>query len=190
MDKDNKLDAHHLLEKHGDYLYRFALKKINDRALAEDLVQDTFISAITARDSFSAHSTVRTWLTTILKNKIVDHLRRQGREISVFDLVSETNGEEVSMDDFFDKAGHWADKPNMFPNPDSALENKQFWDSFEHCISRLKPQQAEVFLAKEVHGIDNEEISVNYSISSSNIWVLMHRARILLSKCIELHWVS
>ncbi len=188
MGKDNAFNAHSWLEEHGNYLYRFALQKIKDTAQAEDLVQDTLIAAIKAQEGLSSIASVRTWLTSILKNKIVDYWRRQGREISLSDLVSESD--DGNTDDFFDKAGRWADMPNHFPNPDHALENKQFWGAFEHCVSRLNPQQAEVFIAKEVHGLDNEEISKNHAISASNIWVLMHRARIALGKCLELHWVA
>lgn len=189
MEKGNAPDSHTWLEEHGDYLFRFALLKLKDTALAEDLVQDTLLSALAAKDSFSSKASVRTWLTTILRNKMVDHWRRQGREISAADLMDDAD-EDRSADDFFDKAGRWADMPNAYPNPDSALESKQFWSIFEHCLSRLKPQQAEVFLAKEVHGMGNEEICESYSLSSSNVWVLMHRARVALGKCLELHWLS
>lgn len=189
MEKGNALDSNTWLEEHGDYLFHFALLKLKDSALAEDMVQDTLISAMTARDSFSPRASVRTWLTTIMKNKMVDHWRRQGREISATDLM-DAAGEDASVDEYFDKAGRWADKPNVYPNPDAALESKQFWVVFENCLSRLKPQQAEVFLAKEVHGMDNDEICESMSLSSSNFWVLMHRARIALGKCLEIHWAS
>lgn len=189
MGKGNDLDTNTCLDEYGDYLFRFALLKLKNTALAEDMVQETLISAMTAKDGFSSKASVRTWLTTIMKNKIIDHWRRQGREISAIDLMGDTD-EDASVDEFFDKAGRWADMPNAFPNPDAALESKQFWGIFEHCLSRLKPQQAEVFLAKEVHGMSSEEIAESYSLSSNNLWVLMHRARVALGKCLELHWVS
>lgn len=189
MEKGNAPDSSTWLEEHGDYLFRFALLKLKNTALAEDMVQETLISAMTAKGGFSADASIRTWLTSILKNKMVDHWRRQGREISATDMMDGAD-EDGNVDDFFDKAGRWADMPNVYQNPDAALENKQFWVVFEHCISRLKPQQAEVFLAKEVHGMENEEISESYSLSPSNVWVLMHRARVALGKCLEIHWAS
>ena len=189
MGNDKALDTNTWLEDHGDYLFRFALLKLKDTALAEDMVQETLISAMTARNGFSSNASVRTWLTAIIKNKMVDHWRRQGREISVTDLMGNVE-EDTSVDDFFDKAGRWTDMPNAYPNPDSALESKQFWGIFEYCLSRLNPQQAEVFLAKEVHGMENDEICESHSLSLSNVWVLMHRARVALGKCLELHWVS
>lgn len=177
------------LEEHGDYLYGFALLKLKNASLAEDMVQETLMSAIAARGRYQAMASVRTWLTTILRNKIIDHWRIQGREVAATDLMSGMD-EDASVDDFFDHSGRWAEMPNAFPDPDAALESKQFWQIFEHCISRLKPQQAEVFLAREVHGMANDEISQSYSISLSNVFVLMHRARVSLGKCLEIHWVK
>ncbi|MFZ3088522.1 MAG: sigma-70 family RNA polymerase sigma factor [Methylotenera sp.] len=189
MKQGNVLDSHKWLEEHGDYLFRFAVFKLKNAALAEDMVQETLLSALSAKDGFTFKATVRTWLTAILKNKIIDHWRHQGQEISFADLMDGA-GEGQSVDDFFDKAGRWLDMPNVYPNPDSALESKQFWRVFEGCLSRLKPQQAEVFLAKEIHGMSNDEISESYTLSSNNVWVLMHRARVAMGKCLELHWVS
>lgn len=177
------------LEEHGDYLYGFAIRKLKNPSLAEDLLQETLVSAITARERYQATASVRTWLTTILRNKIVDHWRVQGRETAATDLMAGMD-EDASVDDFFDRAGRWAEMPNTYPDPDAALESKQFWQVFEHCVSRLKPQQAEIFLAREVHGMANDEISQNHSISLSNVFVLMHRARVALGKCLEIHWVK
>lgn len=177
MEKGNALDPNTWLDEYGDYLFRFAVMKLKDAALAEDMVQDTLLSAMAANDSFSSVASVRTWLTAIIKNKMVDHWRRQGREASAADLMDATL-EDANLDDFFDMAGRWAEMPNPYPNPDSALASKQFWSIFEHCLSRLKPQQAEVFVAKEIHGMDNEEICEHHSLSASNVWVLMHRARV------------
>ena len=189
MMKGPVLDSNTWLEEHGDYLFRYAVLKLKDSVLAEDMVQDTLVAAMTAKNGFSAQASIRTWLVTIMKNKMVDYWRRQGREITATDLM-EGAADDSNVDDFFDQTGHWADIPNAYPNPDSALESKQFWNVFEHCLSRLKPQQAEVFLAREVHGMDHDEISASYALSASNVWVLIHRARLALGKCLELHWVN
>lgn len=177
------------LEEHGDYLYGYAISKLKSSTLAEDMVQETLVSAINARDHYQATASVRTWLTTILRNKIIDHWRVQGREVIATDLMAGLD-EDASVDDFFDHAGRWIEMPNAYPDPDAALESKQFWQMFEHCLSGLKPQQAKVFLAREVYGLGNDEISQNYSISLSNVFVLMHRARAALGKCLEIHWVK
>lgn len=177
------------VNEHGDYLFGFAMSKLKDKMLAEDMVQETLVSAISAADRYQATASIRTWLTTILRNKIVDFWRSRGRETTATDLMSVMD-DETSVDDFFDHTGRWADMPNKYPDPDAALESKQFWQIFGHCISRLKPQQAEIFLAREVYGMDNEEISQSHAISMSNVFVLMHRARIAMGKCLEIHWIK
>jgi RNA polymerase sigma-70 factor (ECF subfamily) len=191
MDKGNPplLDTDRWLEDYGDYLFRYAFTKLKDTHLAEDMVQETFIAAFAARERFSARASVRTWLTTIMNHKIVDHWRSTGKEITVSDLMDPADNLS-GADEFFDHAGQWADIPNPYPKPEAALENKQFWKIFEHCLSRLKPQQAEVFLAKEVHGLSNDEICKSHALSASNVWVLLHRARLALSKCLELYWAK
>ncbi len=189
MEKTNALHSTMCLEEHADYLFSYAMLRLKNVSLAEDMVQDTLLSALAAQEGFAAQASVRTWLTTILKNRMIDYWRRQGREIPAGDLIGDDkNGDGV--DDFFDKAGRWAEMPNVFPDPDAAVESKQFWDVFEHCLSRLKPQQAEVFLFKEIHGMSYEEIREGLALSESNIWVLMHRARIALGKCLELNWIN
>ena len=187
MERDQQLNPDVLLEEYGDYLFRFAMLKLQNTALAEDMVQETLIAAIASKARYMPNATVRTWLTAIMKNKMIDHWRRLGREISATDLMESTEQED-SVDDFFDRAGRWADRPNLYQNPEQALENKQFWGIFETCVSRLKPQQAEVFLAREVHGMENEEISKSFALSPGNVWVLIHRARVALGKCLEIHW--
>lgn len=188
MKKNNATKSTMELEKHADYLFSFAMLKLKNTALAEDMVQDTLLSALAAQQGFTAQASVRTWLTTILKNKMVDHWRKQGREIAAADLIGD-NEEDGGLDDFFDKAGRWFEMPKAYPDPDSALESKEFWHILEQCLSRLKPRQAEMFVAREVHGMSNEEIQNNFSLSESNVWVLMHRARVSLGKCLDIHWM-
>lgn len=189
MKNTSPLDPEAWLEEYGDYLFRFALQKVRNSALAEDLVQETLLSALVAKDRFTATATVRTWLTTILQNKIVDYWRRQGRETLVTDLMDGLD-EDASVDDFFDHAGRWVDMPNAYPNPDKALENKQFWRIYETCLGKLKPRQAEVFLASEVQGMSGDDICAMCALSPANFWVLLHRARLALGKCLEIHWVK
>ncbi|HEY3326682.1 MAG TPA: sigma-70 family RNA polymerase sigma factor [Novimethylophilus sp.] len=189
MTKKNVTNSIAHLEEHADYLFSYAMLKLKDVALAEDMVQDTLLSAVAAREGFTAQASVRTWLTTILKNRMIDHWRRQGREIAASDLVGD-DGSGDSIDDFFDQAGRWFEMPNAYPSPDEALQSKEFWNIFEQCLSRLKSQQAEVFLAREMYGMSNEEIRESFSLGESNVWVLMHRARVSLGKCLDMNWMK
>ncbi len=182
------LDSLACLNEHGDYLFRYALSRTKDTHLAEDIVQETLLAAMSSKNIFSNQSTVRTWLVGILKHKLIDHFRRQGREVAISDLVDQDNGDDLST--FFSTNGKWIDKPNAFPDPESAFQNKEFWKVFQQCLSALKPKQAEVFLAKEIYGMSNEEICKDLTLSSTNVWVLMHRARLSLSKCLKSNWID
>lgn len=189
MTSENQdLNPHTWLNRHGDYLYGFALLKVKDSHVAEDLVQETLLAAITAKDAFSGQSTVRTWLIGILKHKIIDHFRRQKRTIAFNDLID--NDEIDILDRFFATDGHWAEQPEAFSSPESAFQQNEFWRIFNQCLTELKPKQAEVFVAKELYGHSNEEICKNLSLTATNCWVLTHRARLSLIKCLEKRWID
>lgn len=173
------------LQEHGNYLYSYALLSVKDKHVAEDLVQETLLAALTAKDSFAYQSTIRTWLTGILKHKLIDYYRKQGRMVTFDDLVDE---EDNFLDSFFKTNSRWIDQPDVFPNPESAFQQKEFWKVFQKCLSGLKPRQAEVFLAKEIHGMSNDEICKCFSLTPTNGWVLLHRARLSLIKCLKINW--
>ncbi len=174
------------LDEYGDYLFSYALLKVRDTHLAEDFVQETLLAAMTAEKNFSYQASVRTWLTSILKHKIIDHFRRQGREVAIGDLVNQDDTDKLGS--FFKSNGQWIEKPEAFPNPESALQQQDFWRVFQHCLSGLKTKQTEVFLAKEIHGMSNTEICKDFSLTPTNVWVLTHRARLSLSHCLKNHW--
>ena len=176
------------LEQHGDYLFGYAMLKIKDTHIAEDLVQETLLAAIAAKDSFAGQSSVRTWLIGILKHKIIDHFRRQNRTIAIDDWVE--NDELASLDRFFNANGHWIQKPAAFPDPESAFQHNEFWHVFQQCLAGLKPKQAEVFVSKAFYGLSNDEICKHLSITSTNCWVLMHRARLSLIQCLKKNWID
>lgn len=188
MAKNDNLNAQRWLEEHGDYLFCYALLRVKDNSLAEDLVQETLLAAMSAQNTFSNQSSVRTWLTGILKHKLIDYFRKQGREVAIAELVDQEDDE--SLDRFFKRNGGWIDRPATFPNPETALEQKEFWEIFMRCLSGLKPKQAEVFLAKEIHGMKNEAICKDFMLSPTNVWVLMHRARLSLARCLKIHWLD
>jgi RNA polymerase sigma-70 factor (ECF subfamily) len=179
-------NMHNWLNEHGDYLYRFALARLRDPHQAEDVVQETFLAAIKS-SSFAEQSAPRTWLTGILKHKIIDVMRKNVREVAVSDLVNE---DEASTDDFFDAAGHWADKPLKWDLPENALEQQQFLGILQMCMDRLPSKLAVLFLMRDVHDTDNEEICKELNITTTNAWVMLYRARLGLRKCLEINWLG
>lgn len=178
------------LTEHGDYLYRFALARLRDPHQAEDAVQETLLAAI-QNQTFEGKSAARTWLTGILKHKIIDLIRRQMRE-QPLEHDGDFLPDEPGMDDFFadDGDAHWNDKPQYWGEPQGLLEQKQFLGILQQCMDRLPPKLASLFMMREVHESDNEEICKELDISSTNAWVMLYRARMGLRKCLELHWMG
>lgn len=173
--------AYDWLNEHGDYLYRFALARLRDPHQAEDVVQETFMAAIKA-NSFAEQSSPRTWLTGILKHKIVDLMRKRVRETAASDLMSE---QDANMDEFFDKSGHWEDKPKSWNMPDNTLEQQQFFKVLQSCLDRIPNKLATLFMMRDVHEADNEEICKELNITTTNAWVMLYRARMGIRKCLD-----
>jgi len=174
------------LNAHGDYLYRFALARLKDPPHAEDAVQETMLAAI-KNNSYQGESAVRTWLTGILKHKIIDLQRKQIREQPVSDIIDLDNS-DTSMDDFFDQSGHWLERPQTFNMPDSSLEQKQFLTILDACINKLPAKLKVIFMLRDVQELDNENICKELNITATNAWVMLYRARMGLRKCLELNW--
>lgn len=177
-------NPHDWLNEHGDYLYRFALARLRDPHQAEDVVQETLLAAI-KNPNFAEQSSPRTWLTGILKHKIIDCMRKQIRETPVTELLSE---EDANMDEFFDDTGHWAEKPQAWGIPHDALQQKQFLKVLQQCMERLPQKLAVIFTMRDVDDMDNEEICKELEITTTNAWVMLYRARMGLRKCLEIHW--
>ena len=173
------------VDRYGDYLYRFALARIKDPALAEDLVQETFLAALKGRKSFQRRSALKTWLTAILKHKIIDHLRRKNRIRTVEDI--DAVGETV--DGFFEKSGAWRIQPgNWDVNPGKILEQRQFIDTLYRCLSELPERLAKAFMLREMEGLSTEELCKSLQITATNSWVMLYRARAYLRRCLEINW--
>ena len=184
---------HDWLSEHGDYLYRFALARLRDPHLAEDVVQETMLAAI-QNQSFEGKSAPRTWLTGILKHKIIDLIRKQVREQPVEGLgedISDDLPDEPGMDEFFaDDNRHWTDKPQSWAEPENELEQKQFLLILQECVDRLPKKLAMLFTLRDVQEEDNEKICKDLGITSTNAWVMLYRARMGLRKCLELNWMG
>jgi RNA polymerase sigma-70 factor (ECF subfamily) len=174
------------VDLHGDALFRFAILRVDDQHLAEDLVQDTFLSALRAIDRFEGRSSIRTWLVGILKRKIIDHFRKNIIEIPDADL---TVWDEEDDREYFDKTGHWKRTLHDWKeSPEKLVESGEFWNTFQVCLSALPEAHRRAFTMRELDGYNREEICEILSITPSNMWVLMHRARAKLRKCLDATW--
>lgn len=165
-------------------LLRFARTQLRNDAWAEDAVSETLLAALERPQAFAGQSQLKTWLVGILKHKVVDQLRRQHREATV--LVGE-DGEDLD-DALFAADGHWRDVPQDWGNPASAFEQRRFFEVLEACVEHLPPVQGRVFLMREWLELETAEICKEMAITSTNLWVLLHRARLRLRECLQLRW--
>jgi RNA polymerase sigma-70 factor (ECF subfamily) len=172
---------------HGDYLYRFALLRTREASIAEEIVQETFLAALQARSRFAGQSTERSWLVGIMKHKIADHFRKAAREIPTDRMDGPGMGE--GADDAFDQDGHWRldqTAPLDWPDdPGGVLEKKQFWDVLRRCLGELPQRSMQAFTLREVDDVSTEEICSTLNITPNNLWVLLHRSRKHLRRCLE-----
>jgi RNA polymerase sigma-70 factor (ECF subfamily) len=171
------LDPSTLVDQHADYLFRFAMQRVRDKSLAEDLVQETFLAALENSCGYAGNSSARTWLTGILKHKILDHYRRSVRFV--------TNEADTTEDEFFDTYGKWRIEaaPSAWNRtPEDLLEDRELGELLNNCISRLPTQLAAVFSLREIEGLSSPEICDLLSLTPSNYWVMLHRARLLMRK--------
>ena len=167
------------LREHGDYLYGYAIKKVYDKDIAFDLVQETLLGAWKA--NYSGDSSERTWLIGILKHKIIDHIRKQIRER---ELISELKNDPSS--DYFDASGSWLEtQHNLHDMPEHRAQNNQLQFQLSECLATLSGQQRTIFVLREVNGESSADICQTYGIEPSNLHVIMHRARLALCKCLS-----
>jgi RNA polymerase sigma-70 factor (ECF subfamily) len=182
----NPLDPSTWLTDHGDYLFRVARRQLHSDELAEDAVQEALLAALAARERYAGDASPRTWLTAILKHKIVDIIRRSMREV---EIPRDAEGEEA-VDALFQRDGHWAEPLRPWGNPESEAERGELRRVLDECADRLKPVMAQVFSLREVAGMETDEICKELGITPTNCWVLLHRARLFLRQCLELNGFS
>lgn len=166
-------------------LLRFARLQLRNDAAADDAVQEAMLAASARAAQFQGDAAAATWVFAILKNKIIDEFRRRSRE--PVDAAHEEFLEE-SIAGQFDGRGHWAIQPAVWADPHASLEQKRFWEAFELCISALPERPAQVFGMRELIGMETTDICKELGISTSNCWVLLHRARLGLRDCLSRRW--
>lgn len=178
------------IETHRPYLLRYAVSQLRDAQLAEEAVQEALVSALEGVASFGGKSTLRTWLTSILRFKVIDLQRRAVAERRTFDGgdAVATAADDGWLDEAFDETGHWRSPPRAWSDPESALEQRRFWEAFERCLDALPPAAGRVFFKREVLGEDTDTICRAEGITPANCWVILHRARVALRGCLGRHW--
>jgi RNA polymerase sigma-70 factor (ECF subfamily) len=184
------------VDAHGDYLYSYALMRLRSPSLAEDAVQETLLAALQARHSFAGKSSEKTWLVGILKHKIIDTFRKQRREAAL-SLDEEREEDIAETNSAFREQGMWSGhwRPSAAPQEWqedglSVLERKEFQIILHQCLNTLPPRVMAAFSMREIDESDSAEICKVLEISETNLYVMLHRARTQLRRCLELHWLA
>ena len=174
------------IDNYADYMYNYAIVRVNNSDLAKDLVQDTFFAGLKSAKNFQGKSTERTWLISILKRKIIDYYRK---------INSKKGQAEVRMN-FYDDGeneGNWLEErvPQSWDNQsEKTIENEELKSQLDSCIDALPEKYAMVFRMKTIQEFETEEICKELDITASNLWVIIHRARTQLRKCMEDNWFN
>ena len=169
------------------YLMKFARLQLRNDTWAEDAVSDTLLAALSKPQSFGNRSQLKTWLVGILKHKLIDALRHHGREVS--GLESNADDNEDPLDYIgFKTDGHFSEAPADWGNPEEQLKRQQFFQILEASTEKLPANQGRLFLMREWLELSSEEICKELTLTPTNLYVQLHRARLRLRECLELNW--
>lgn len=178
------IDPNQWINLYSDYLFNYTISRVNDREIAKDLVQDTFVAGLKSMKNFKGNASERTWLISILKRKIIDHYRKinsnKGKaevRINYSDAESEGDWLEERVADPFDKTA------------EDNLENTELGDAIYECLGKLPEKQAQVFKMKTILNYETEAICNELGITPSNLWVIIHRARTAMAGCLQENWL-
>lgn len=181
----SKLNPDTWVDEYADYLFNYAIGRVNDAETVKDLIQETFLAGLKSAKNFKGDAAERTWLTAILKRKVIDHYRR---------INSKKGKAEVRIEysKHTDARGDWleeqvADPFSSFEN--DTLENEELGRAIQSCVARLPKKQASVFTMKTMKGMGTKAICNELGITPSNLWVMIHRARTALMGCLEKNWL-
>lgn len=175
------------LVPHMGYLHRYALAILRDRELAQEAVQETLVAAIRGLPSFAGQAAVRSWLTSILRHKIVDLQREMARRVALEE--GEEEGEEQAFEALlFNADGQRVAPVEDWRDPERALERREFWEAFERCVEGLPKKAAQMFALREILGESIESICKIHGVSATNCSVILHRARVRLRECLSETW--
>ncbi len=185
-DKTKILNPEMWVDEHGDYLYRYAWSRLRDSTGAEEVVQETLMAGVRFASQFTGTGSERGWLLGILKRKIIDYIRlrqRYDRDGTSFEDEADPTGQ------LFDANGHW--RTGVLPEtPDSKVASLELWDVVRGCLDTIPKGQADVFVLSVMEEMDSDDVCAQLGITSSNLWVRLHRARLGLARCVGHKWFA
>jgi RNA polymerase sigma-70 factor (ECF subfamily) len=179
----NIIDPTKWVDRYSDYLFNYTIVRVNDREVANDLISETFLAGLKSMKNFKGESTERTWLISILKRKIVDYYRKINSNKGRAEVKVNYNSDEDEGDWLEEQIADLSDK-----TAEDTMENEELGMAILECLDQLNEKQATIFKMKTIDGIDTDAICNEFNISPSNLWVIIHRARTSLAKCLEKNW--
>ena len=182
-----KVDVSEWVDKFGDYLYRYAMLRLQSSHAAEDAVQETFLAGIKNIDTFDGRVDVKYWLRGILRNKVVDYIRKASRERPVDDTEVKDIQDRLAFKAF----GVATTRPAPWQfDPHRAYEKTEFWAVLEGCVGKLKDSVRQAFTLKMLESMSTDEVCKVMDVTPNYLWVMLHRARAQLKECLEANWAA
>ena len=179
------LNPNKWIDLHSDYMFNYTISRVSNQDVAKDLVQETFLASLKAMGNFKGQASERTWLISILKRKIVDHYRKSNS-------IKGKSEVRMSFYEGGDNNGKWIEEraPSPWDDADASIENEELKSALDYCIDNLPEKYKSVFILKTIKNYETESICNDLGISSSNLWVIIHRARVQLRECLEGNWFN
>ena len=177
------IDPNQWIKLYSDYLFNYTITRVNDRDIAQDLVQDTFVAGLNSMKNFKGEASERTWLISILKRKIIDHYRKINSKKGKAEVRMTYSGDENEGDWLEERVADPFDK-----TAEDTLENTELGFAIDKCLEKLPKKQAQVFEMKTILNYETEAICNELNITASNLWVIIHRARTAMAACLEKNW--
>ena len=170
-------------------LLKIARLQLRNETWAEDVVSETMIAALEGQQRFDGRSQLKTWVVGILKHKVIDQFRSHGREVSIEAQVEA--GETETFDELFSADGHFRERPlPAWGDPQAALSQTQFLEILQACVDKLPANLGRIFMMREWMDLETDQICEQMSITSSNAFVMLYRARMRLRECLEQNWFA
>jgi RNA polymerase sigma-70 factor (ECF subfamily) len=181
---NHEINPNSWVKLYSDYLYNYTITRVNNHEVAQDLISETFMAGLKSMKNFKGEASERTWLISILKRKIIDHYRKINSNKGKAEI-------RVNFSNTEDSEGDWLEERVSDPydgNAESVMENAELGSAIQNCLGKLPAKQASIFEMKTILNYDTETICNELGITSSNLWVIIHRARTTMASCLEKNW--
>jgi RNA polymerase sigma-70 factor (ECF subfamily) len=172
------------VDNYSDYLFNYTIVRVNDREIAQDIVSETFLAGLKSAKRYKGDASERTWLISILKRKIIDYYRKINSQKGKAEVRMSYNSDSETEGDWMEERVGDLRNPNM----EDEMETIELGEALNACINNLPDRYAIIFVQKTIDGMETEDICKEHDITPSNLWVIIHRARVQLMECLKKKW--